>query len=480
MPKSALDPSEKRFECFVENLMEAIGHADRVVPLHDYCLGLLMPGERKSVEPLAAVTAPARTAAQHQSLLHFVGTAPWSDEKVLRKVRELVLPALERRGPIEAWIIDDTAFPKKGRHSVGVARQYCGQLGKQDNCQVAVTLSLANHAASLPIAYRMYLPAEWAADAARRAKAGIPATVTFQTKPEIALEQLRTACAAGVPRAVVLMDAGYGADTRLRGEIAALGLTYIAGVQPNTTVWTRGMEPLPPKPWSGRGRPPKLMRRSAEQRPVQAKTLAMGLPEDAWRTVTWREGSADWLSSRFTRLRVRAAHRDYLRSESRPEEWLIVEWPHGENEPRKYWLATLPEDIAFERLVELAKLRWRIERDYQELKQELGLGHYEGRGWRGFHHHATLCIAAYGFLISEREMIPPSAARAAAPLSAPGLPKDHRPRGAADPARTPRPELDRDDPAATCRRSREMPLAMSMLRRPEEGDVNTTAAFVTQ
>ena len=168
------DGSESRFSHYVEGLVEVIGHADRASPLRDYCLGLMMPGERKSVEPMAALTAPARVAAQHQSLLHFVGNAPWSDERVLGKVRELVLPTIERRGPIEAWIIDDTGFPKKGRHSVGVARQYCGQLGKQDNCQVAVTLSIANHAASLPIAYRLYLPLEWAADAARRAQAGVP------------------------------------------------------------------------------------------------------------------------------------------------------------------------------------------------------------------------------------------------------------------------------------------------------------------
>src|ERR1700687_4900973 len=160
--------SAARFLAYVEGLVRVIGHADRALPLHDYCLGLLMPGERKSVEPMAAVTAPARVAAQHQSLLHFVGNAPWSDERVLARVRELVLPTLERCGPIEAWIIDDTGFPKKGRHSVGVARQYCGQLGKQDNCQVAVTLSIANHSASLPIAYRLYLPLEWTADAARR------------------------------------------------------------------------------------------------------------------------------------------------------------------------------------------------------------------------------------------------------------------------------------------------------------------------
>src|SRR6266852_2941908 len=185
--------SESRFLAYVEGLVAVIGHADRAVPLHDYCLGLLMPGERKSVEPMAAVTAPARVAAQHQSLLHFVGNAPWSDERVLARVRELVLPTLERRGPIEAWIIDDTGFPKKGRHSVGVARQYCGQLGKQDNCQVAVTLSIANHSASLPIAYRLYLPEEWLADDKRRRRAKIPDDMTFKTKPRIALEQITAA-----------------------------------------------------------------------------------------------------------------------------------------------------------------------------------------------------------------------------------------------------------------------------------------------
>src|ERR1700675_2048030 len=171
--------SESRFLAYVEGLVAVIGHADRAVPLHDYCLGLLMPGERKSVEPMAAVTTPARVAAQHQSLLHFVGNAPWSDERVLASVRELVLPTLERRGPIEAWIIDDTGFAKKGRHSVGVARQYCGELGQAGNCQVTVTLSIANHHASLPVGYRLYLPQEWAEDRARRDKAGVPAEVVF-------------------------------------------------------------------------------------------------------------------------------------------------------------------------------------------------------------------------------------------------------------------------------------------------------------
>ena len=196
--------------------MSVIGHADRAGPLRDYCLGLMMPCERKSVEPMAAVTAPGRTAAQHQSLLHFVGNAAWSDELVLAKVRELVLPAIERQGPIEAWIIDDTGFPKKGEHSVGVARQYCGQLGKQDNCQVAVSLSVANHHASLPVAYRLYLPGDWAEGSKRRRKTGVPEDIGFKTKPEIVLEQIAAACKAGLPRGVVLMDAGYGCNTDLR------------------------------------------------------------------------------------------------------------------------------------------------------------------------------------------------------------------------------------------------------------------------
>jgi SRSO17 transposase len=380
---------------------------------------------------MAAITAPERTAAQHQSLLHFVGEGKWSDEKVLAKVREMVLPEMERHGPIEAWIIDDTGFPKKGQHSVGVARQYCGQLGKQDNCQVAVSLSLANHHASLPVAYRLYLPEDWAKDSERRRKTGVPEEVGFKTKPEIALEQIRTACAAGLPRGVVLMDAGYGNNSELRADITALGLSYVAGILSNTTVWAPGTEPLPPQKWSGRGRPPTLLRRDRKHQPISVKELAFSLPKRAWRSIKWREGTAEWLSSRFARVRVRAARRDFKLTESRPEEWLLIEWPEGEKEPTKYWLSSLPQDIAFRQLVNMAKLRWRIERDYQELKQEVGLGHFEGRGWRGFHHHATLCIAAYGFLVSERETIPPTRPGCSAPFTELTIPDGYRPRGSA-------------------------------------------------
>jgi SRSO17 transposase len=423
--------SELRFAAYVDGLASVIGHKDRIGPLRDYCTGLILPGERKSVEPMAAVTAPTRTAAQHQSLLHFVGEGGWSDERVLAKVHEMVLPTIERQGPIEAWIIDDTGFPKQGRHSVGVTRQYCGQLGKQDNCQVAVSLSLANRQASLPIAYRLYLPQDWATDHERRCKVGVPADIGFATKPEIALRQIAAACKADLPRGVVLMDAGYGCNTQLRAGISALALCYVAGIMPHTSVWASGREPLPPKAWSGRGRPPKLIRRDDRHQPISVKQLAVGLPKRAWRTIAWREGTTDMLSSRFARVRVRAAHRDYNLTQSRSEEWLLIEWPRGEKEPTKYWFSTLPKTISFHRLVDLAKLRWRIERDYQELKQEFGLGHYEGRGWRGFHHHATLCIAAYGFLISEREMIPPSRPTTATLVAKVAVPEGYRPRGAA-------------------------------------------------
>ena len=359
-------------------------------------------------------------------------------------------------------------FPKKGRHSVGVARQYCGQLGKQDNCQVAVSLSLANAHASLPVAYRLYLPEDWAGDAARRRKAHVPKEIGFKTKPEIALEQIRAACEAGLPRGVVLMDAGYGANTRLRRSIAELGLTYVAGILPNTTVWAPGMSPARPKAWSGRGRPPSLMRRDSRHRPVSVKALAQSLPAKAWRKVTWREGTAEPLTSRFARLRVRAAHRDYNLTEARPEEWLLIEWPKGEAEPIKYWLSTLPDKISFTRLVDLTKLRWRIERDYQDLKQEIGLGHFEGRGWRGFHHHATLCIAAYGFLISERETIPPSGTRSGGLFQMPRLSKGHRPRGSAAAHGTPHPELHRDHATTIDCRARQPTRAMSMLRKTDQ------------
>ena len=430
---------ERRFAAYLEAITAVLGHASRVAPARAYCTGLLLPGERKSVEPMAARIEPDRVQAAHQSLHHIVAKAEWDDAAVLGAVRAQVLPAMQRHGAVAYWIVDDTAFPKQGTHSVGVARQYCGQLGKQDNCQVAVSLSVANEHASLPVAYQLYLPEAWAEDLARRAKAGVPEETAFATKTAIALGQMRQALADGVPVGVVLGDAGYGNETAFRTGVSEIDLPYVLGVQPATTVWPRGQAPLPPAPWSGRGRPPTRLRRSPrrtqvrppEHQPVSVKALALDQPAQAWRTVTWREGSQAALSSRFAALRVRPAHRDGMRAEPWPEEWLLVEWPEGAAEPAKYWLSTLPPRTVLKRLVHTAKARWRIERDYQELKQEIGLGHYEGRGWRGFHHHASLCIATYGFLIAERCLFPPQARFTPGWIKAPALPEGFQPRGAA-------------------------------------------------
>jgi SRSO17 transposase len=331
---------------------------------------------------------------------------------------------------VRYWIVDDTGFPKQGMHSVGVARQYCGQLGKQDNCQVAVSLSVANDHASLPVAYQLYLPETWAGDPERRAKAGVPEEIGFATKPEIALAQIRQALEEEVPPGIVLGDAGYGVDTAFRWAIAEAGLTYVLGVQSSASLWPPGQAPLPVPAYGGRGRPPTRIRRAPGEAPLSARKLAESLPKRAFRTVTWREGSKTALASRFAALRVRPAHRDQKRSEPWPEEWLLIEWPKGAEEPAKYWLSNLPPRTALKQLVHTAKARWLIERDYGELKQEIGLGHYEGRGWRGFHHHASLCIAAYGFLVAERCLFPPQTRFTTQWIRAPALPQSFQPRGA--------------------------------------------------
>jgi len=473
---SAARESEERFAAYVESLAGVLGHLDRVGPLRDYCTGLLMPGERKSVEPIAAIVAPSRVAAEHQSLLHFVGQSAWSDEAMLGKVRELVMPTLAAHGGVEALIVDDTGMAKKGSHSVGVARQYCGRLGKTDNCQIAVTLSLANHQASLPIAYRLYLPEAWANDAQRRKMAHIPEDVKFRTKPEIALSQIKAAQMAGVARGVVLADAGYGVDGAFRAGVTALGLRYAVGVQSTLSVWGSGQEPLPAKPWSGRGRPPSRVRRDGDHRPIAAKPFAMQLSAEAWKNVNWREGSHQPLSSRFAAVRIRPASRDHKLAAPHPVEWLVIEWPEGEAEPAKYWLSTLPEDTPIEKLVDIIKLRWRIERDYEELKSELGLAHFERRGWRGFHHHASLCIAAYGFLILERSAFPPSARWSRQKLAVSGRTRSTR---ATDPSRTARRQLNRHHAKAIDDRPRKIPLSMPMLpRRLKTTQLQPT--FVTQ
>jgi SRSO17 transposase len=414
---------ETRFERYCDRIVDTLRHADREVPARWYIKGLMLPGERKSVEPMAARVQPDNVRSAHQSMHHLVAEAAWSDAAMLSAVAEAVLPKLVCDDAPVHWIVDDTGFPKKGKHSVGVARQYCGQTGKQDNCRVAVSLSIATARGSLPVGYRLYLPEEWADDPERRAKAGVPEELGFETKPALAMRQIEAALAAGYPRGVVLADAAYGDETAWREQLAGHGLSYAVGVRPGTTVWWGKYQPLAGKPGDRVGRPRQRLQRDAAHQPVSVGQLARALPAKTWRTVTWRQGVSGPLSSRFARVRVCAAHRD----RPRDEEWLLIEWPEEAAEPAHYWFSNLPKNRPWQAMIDTVMGRWRIERDYEELKQELGLGHYEGRNWRGFHHHASLCIAAYGFLMLERL---DGSKKNSTRFKAPPLPIGFRPRGA--------------------------------------------------
>ena len=449
---------ETRFERYGEAIVAALGHADRAAPATWYLQGLMLPGGRKSVEPMAARVRPQDVRSTHQSMHHLVSTSDWSDEALLATVAEQVLPVLTRGGAERCfWIIDDTGFPKKGTHSVGVARQYCGQTGKTDNCRVAVSLSLATDANSLPLAWQLYLPAEWTDDPKRCAEAGVPASVSFLTKNQIAAAQIRTAVADEVPRGVVLGDAAYGDDCALRDELSEQGLIYALGIRPLTTVWWGAHQPATPPQPSATGRPRVRVVRDAAHPPLSVRALARALPARAYRTVTWRQGAAEKLSGRFARVRVVIAHDDRVRA----PEWLVIEWPRGDAEPTRYWLSTLPEETTFKALVDTIKGRWRIERDYLELKQELGLGHYEGRNWRGFHHHASLCIAAYGFLTLERLR---GSKKNPARFKEPAVPEGFRPRGAGADAAPPA-VVDPHHALPTRPRHRATSVTMPLLRQ---------------
>jgi SRSO17 transposase len=405
---------------------------------------------------MAARVHAEEVCAAHQSMHHLVADSEWSDAALLRVVRAEVLPVLAQAttGPCY-WIIDDTSFRKYGRHSVGVARQYCGHLGKTENCQVAVSLSFATAEGSLPLAYQLYLPREWTDEPARRERAGVPEHIAFATKHEIAWTQIETALATGIPHGTVLMDTGYE-NAIVRDRLTAHGLQYAVGIHPQTKLWWGEHQPgpMPPKPKRGPQR--KRAVRDATHQPISALHIAQALPAESYRTLKWREGTNASLCSRFARARVRAVHGEVPRA----EEWLLIEWPSGQAQPTKYFLCTLPEEVSFEHLVDTVKMRWRIERDYLELKQELGLGHYEGRNWRGFHHHASLCIAAYGFLMLERLS---GFKKNAARFQVPALPEAFRPRGAR-PDAAPRSLVNRDRALPSGARHRKKASSMSVLR----------------
>lgn len=408
---------EARLDAFTDQLVEAIrasGWCGSQEALCRYCLGLLLPGERKSMEPMAARLDPEHVQACHASIQRLITDSEWDYQALLRAARDYGLPRVMAKHPPEAWIGDDTSFPKHGKHSVGVARQYCGNLGKQANCQVAVSISLANHQASLPVAYRLYLPEEWAGDPQRRELAGVPKDVGFQKKWEIALDLTDRLLREGVPRAPFLWDAGYGDVPAFRAGLEARGLVYVLGIRKDEMIWPPGWTPLAPgvKP-AGEGRRREFhLRQNPEMPMCTAKAWAMALPPEAWQDLNWRHGTKGPMQSRFVTGWVRPAAGCYNRKSEAiyrvPEEQLLlVEWPTGEPEPTGYWLSNLAQEIALPQLVDLAKLRWRVEDDYEDLKQEVGLADFEGRTWRGFHHHAALSIAARTFVLAERARLSP-------------------------------------------------------------------------
>lgn len=404
MNRRELGSLERELKEFIASMVEGMGRVERREALGDYVTGLLLDGERKSIEPIAGrlVDDAGEIQAMRQRLQQAVVVASWSDEEMRRR---LALKLDTELPGVEALVVDDTGFPKKGKHSVGVQRQYSGTLGRVDNCQVAVSLHLASEKGSGCIAMRLFLPEVWASDPARREKVGVPDDVVFEKKWEIALEQISAALAWGVRRHIALADAGYGDASEFRLGLTALGLKYVVGVQGNHSVWPPGVHPRPPERRTGGGRQRTYW--VADDKPVLIAKLARELD---YAKVNWREGARGRQSSRFARVFVQSAenHRHgKARPPPTPGEWLLCEWPEGEKEPTKYWMSSLPPSTSLVALVRLAKLRWRVERDYQEMKQEIGLDHFEGRGWIGFHHHATLCAVAHGFLALRRALFPP-------------------------------------------------------------------------
>jgi SRSO17 transposase len=401
MNRQALKKLESELTSFLDEMIGGLGRRERRESMRAYVAGLLLDGERKSIVPMAArlVDDENEVQAMRQRLQECVTISPWSDGEVWQRLAVHI----QRELPgVEAFVIDDTGFPKKGKHSVGVQRQYSGTLGRVDNCQVAVSTHLAGENGSACIGMDLYLPESWAGDAARRKKAGVPEDVAFSEKWRTALLQLDRAIDARVPRHVVLADAGYGDITEFRTELAARGLTYAVGISSVIVVWPPEAElRLPPRQQVGR--PPTRLRDSRHE-PVPVGTLAKRLN---YTTVRWREGVRGWQSSRFAAARIHTAHGHAKGAAPGPEEWLLCEWPDDEAAPTKFWLTSLPKQSSRHTLVRLAKLRWRVERDYQDMKGELGLDHYEGRTWRGFHHHAALVGVAHAFLALRRALFPP-------------------------------------------------------------------------
>jgi SRSO17 transposase len=393
---SATAVRERLKEFGQEVLAEATNRPRQMANGGLYLRGLLEDGSRKSLEPMVSRLGGE---ADYQSMQQFLTDSPWDPALVVRAVAERVCPEIE----VEAWVLDDTGFPKQGKRSPGVKRQYSGTLGKTGNCQVGVSVHAVGSKGTAPLGWALYLPEEWCADEERRRQAKIPEEVTFKTKSELGGELVERAASWEVPKAPVLGDAAYGDNTELRKRLHAAGTEHVFSVSAETTGFEPGAAFAVPAPKRTSGRPPKRLRPDRE--PVAIGELIAGLRSEEWQTLAFRDGpDGEPMTSRFAFLRVRAGnlwHKGYV-EEPPHEEWLIAEWPEGSEEPTDYWLSDLPADTEPERLARLARLRWKIELDYRQLKGELGLDHYEGRSWLGWYHHTALVTAAHGFLTLER------------------------------------------------------------------------------
>jgi SRSO17 transposase len=385
----------ERLTSFFGAIGAVLGTASRRESFATYALGLLSDAERKSVEPISARACgdPRRADAAHQRLLHFVGNGDWGDHEVRLAAAEHGVAAMTIREKIEAWILDDTGFLKQGKHSVGVQRQYTGSAGKITNCQVGTSLTIATPTEQLPIDFELYLPASWTDDPVRCRKAGVPGDLIFKTKPELALDMIRRAVAAGIPPGVVLGDAAYGASSDFRRGIRELDLHYSLGIDPKTTVWEVG----------------DVVNRGGAA--ISVRDLAKKLKaKGRFRRCTWRAGTKADLTARFAMRRVFPCREQSRDVDERESVWLLIEWRDGEDEPANYFFSSLPKTARRKRLVRITMQRWRTERAYEDMKGELGLDHYEGRGFRGWHHHVSVVLCCYAFVVSERvRHFPPSA-----------------------------------------------------------------------
>lgn len=403
MEKRELLRLDQELSEFIETFIQGMGRRERREALGWYITGLLLDGERKSIVPMALrlIEDERDLESMRQRMQQAVSVAAWPEAQM--QARLAVKLDSELPG-VEAFVVDDTGFPKKGTLSVGVARQYSGTLGRVDNCQVAVSLHLAGEQRSGCVGIRLFLPEAWATNQERRASVGVPADIKFQTKWQISLGQIDAALSAGVRRHVVLADAGYGDCPEYRSELSKRGLRYLLGICGTPHVWSAESRPqIPTRSYPTAGKPPSR-HRDPMNPSIAIKDLAQRL---RYKEVSWREGSRGRIRSRFAATRVRMA---YVRGKAAPlaeQQWLLCEWPSTQTAPSKFYLSNLPPSTTLKTLVRLAKLRWRVERDYQEMKQEVGLDHFEGRSWRGFHHHATLCAVAHGFLALQRALFPP-------------------------------------------------------------------------